>query len=74
MAVRDDELALDEDDARATSCSVGVPGAAKTEVAAANAASAKVFILKWFKILIDRNSNRERWLENRLMNCLGTVD
>jgi hypothetical protein len=52
IAVRDDpdELALDDEEARATSCSVGVPGAAKTEVAAANAASAKVFIFRWFEI------------------------
>jgi hypothetical protein len=41
-----EELALEDEDARATSCSVGVPGAAKTEVAAANAASAKVFIFR----------------------------
>lgn len=48
MAVRDelDEDALEDEDARATSSSVGVPGAAKTDVAAANAASAKVFILR----------------------------
>ena len=49
MAVSLDDaevLALEDEDARATSCSVGVPGAAKTEVAAANAASAKVFIFR----------------------------
>jgi hypothetical protein len=48
MAVRDevDVEALEDDVARASSCSVGVPGAAKTEVAAANAASAKVFIVE----------------------------
>jgi hypothetical protein len=46
--VRDevDELAVEEEVARATSSSVGVPGAAKTEVAAANAAIAKVFIFR----------------------------
>jgi hypothetical protein len=53
MAVRDkvDGLGLEDEDARGARSFVGVAGTAKTEVAAAKAARAKVFIFLMSKMM-----------------------